>query len=332
MSVYAGMLGTIWRTLESYGADPREVIPEKLYRPGDETSKPDRIHFDEYDAIQAQAAALVQDPALGLRVGRYLQPSHLGALGFAWLSSSTLRTALHRARRFRRMFHEAVELCLDEEPSSIRVHYRMSRQPTRARIVADAQLAGNLALCRANFGAELVPLEVTLRREQPADPTPWNEYFGVGVRFGQPLNSLVISARDADRPLTGSNPEMVRLHEDIIQRHLLRLDRDNILNRARLEIMERLPSGRVVESEVAGALNVSKRTMQRKFREQDETFRSLLVQVRKDLARRYLENPSFSITEIAFLLGYTDTSAFSRAFREWFGRSPSQLRSQLLTA
>jgi AraC-like DNA-binding protein len=329
MSVYAGVLGAIWRTLESYGVDPSEAIPAKFYRPGDESSKPDRVRFDDYDAIQARAAALVQDPAVGLRVGRYLQPSHLGALGFAWLSSSTLRTALQRTQRFRRMFHEAVELCLDEKPDSIRVHYRMSRQPTRPRIVADAQLAGNLTLCRASFGAELVPLEVTLRREQPADPTPWNEYFGVEVRFGQPLNSLAISVCDADRPLTGSNRGMVRLHEEIIERHLLRLDRDNILNRARLEIMERLPSGPVVESEVAGALNVSKRTMQRKFREQGETFRSLLVGVRKDLARRYLENPSFSITEIAFLLGYTDTSAFSRAFKEWFGASPSQLRSQL---
>ena len=79
---------------------------------------------------------------------------------------------------------------------------------------------------------------------------------------------------------------------------------------------------------MARALNMSKRTLHRKLRENDETFRSLLVQVRMDLAERYIRTPDYSITEIAFLLGFTDTSAFSRAFRKWFDRSPTQAREQ----
>jgi AraC-like DNA-binding protein len=75
-------------------------------------------------------------------------------------------------------------------------------------------------------------------------------------------------------------------------------------------------------------LNISKRTLHRKLRENDETFRSLLLQVRRDLAERYIDNPDYSVTEIAFLLGYNDTSAFSRAFRNWFGYSPTQARGR----
>jgi AraC-like DNA-binding protein len=96
--------------------------------------------------------------------------------------------------------------------------------------------------------------------------------------------------------------------------------------------MDALPSGRVTEDDVARTLNMSKRTLHRKLNENRETFRSILVQVRKDLARYYVRKPDFSITEIAFLLGYADTSAFSRAFRSWFGHSPTKAREQALGA
>ena len=139
-------------------------------------------------------------------------------------------------------------------------------------------------------------------------------------------NSLVISAADADRQLSTSNPEMARLHEEIIQRYLMQLDRENIINRARLHLMEQLPSGRVTEDDTARSLNVSKRTLQRKLRENGQTYRSLLERVRVALADRYLQNDAYSMTEIAFLLGYTDTSAFSRAFRNWRGHSPTRER------
>lgn len=326
MSVYAPMLGTLWRILESYDIDPREAIPEKFYRPGARFVFAERVSFKDYDAIQAHAAALIKDPAMGVRTGFFAHPSHLGALGYAWLASSSLRTALKRARRFSRMFHEHVELCLEESPDRVLIFHRMSKVPTRPNLVGDGQVAGLLALCRASFGESLLPLEVTFRREEPSNPAPWVELFGGNLKFGQARNSLAISAADADRELTTSNPAMVSLHEQIIQRHLMKMDRENLVNRARLHIMEQLPSGRVMEDKAARDLNVSKRSLQRKLREEGETFRSLLTQVRMSLADRYLQNEDYSVTEIAFLLGYTDTSAFSRAFKTWFGHSPTRAR------
>ena len=326
MTVYAPMLGTLWRTLESYGIDPCEAIPEKYFRPGRKFRYSDRIRFQEYDEIQARVAALVQDPAMGIRTGQNMHPSHLGALGFAWLASSTLRTALKRGQRFTRMAHEQLEVCIDEQPGSICVSYRMRKQPTRPRLVGDGQIAGILTMCRVNFGDALEPAEVTLKRQRPADPAPWHDFFGPNILFGQEYNSITFTAEDADRKLTSANAEMARLHEDLIRRHLLKMDRDNILNRTRLQIMEQLPSGRVTEEGIARTLNVSRSTLKRRLRENGETFRSLLNQVRADLAQRYLENRDYSVTEIAFLLGYTDTSAFSRAFKTWFGHSPTRAR------
>jgi AraC-like DNA-binding protein len=116
------------------------------------------------------------------------------------------------------------------------------------------------------------------------------------------------------------------MHEDVIRKHLSRIKRDNIANRARLTILELLPSGRVTGEDMARELNMSIRTLRRKLGEKDETVRSLLTNVRKDLAQRYIRNEDYNITEIAFLLGFADSSAFSRAFKNWFGQSPSEAR------
>ena len=323
------MLGTLWRLVESYGLDPRDAIPEKFFYPGKKFRFTDRIRFEDYDHIQARVAALVKDPAMGIRAGQYTHPAHFGALGFAWLASSTLRTSLKRGQRFARMFNEQVLVCIDEEPGSIRTSYRMRKQPTRPRLVGDGQIAGLLTMCRVNYGDHLKPLEVTLKRQQPTDPAPWRDFFGPDILFGQEENSIAFSDEDADRTLTSANAEMARLHEDVINRYLLKLDRDNILNRTRLHIMEQLPSGDVSEISTARALNISRSTLKRRLRDNEQTFRALLNQVRADLAERYLENRDYSVTEIAFLLGYNDASAFSRAFKTWFGDSPTQARARL---
>ncbi len=326
MTVYAPMLGMLWRMLESYGIDPSEAIPAKYFRPGEKAESSDRIRFQEFDEIHARVAALVQDQAMGIRAGQNLHPSHLGALGFAWLASPSLRTALNRSQRFSRMAAERVETCIDEQPGRVRVSHRMEMKPTRPRLFGDGQIACVLTMCRAIFGDALEPAEVTLKRQQPADPTPWYGFFGPNIVFEQDTNSIAFSAEDADRKLSSAHTEMARLHEEVIRRYLMKMDRDNILNRTRLEIMERLPSGPPTEEGIARALDVSTSTLKRRLRKEGETYRSLLTHTRRDLAQRYLENRDYSVTEIAFLLGYADTSAFSRAFKNWFGHSPTRSR------
>lgn len=328
MSVYAPLIGHLWRTLQSYGVEPGLAIEAAHYRPGIGSQLSKRISFKDWESSVARGVALVNDPAMGIRSARYIHPSHLGALGHAWMASSTLRDALRRLVRFRQLFNEQVELQVHELPDRISVTYLMKDLSSCADQLSDAHMAGLLNLCRLNFGSDLKPVAVSLTRSEPPDPAPWLDFFGTAVRFGQAENSIAISAKDADTHLTDSDSELLAVYEAIIQRHFLKLGRNNILNRTRLHIMEQLPSGRVTEDDVARQLNITKRTLHRKLKEQNESFRSLLVQVKKDLSARYLQNRDYSITEIAFLLGYTDTSAFSRAFKTWFGCAPTQARDR----
>ena len=92
-------------------------------------------------------------------------------------------------------------------------------------------------------------------------------------------------------------------------------------------MLERLATGEVSEETLAADLNVSRRTLQRRLADGNTTYESLLDATRRDLALRYIDDPAKSIIEIAFLLGYSQHSVFTRAFRRWTGRSPTDFRA-----
>jgi AraC-like DNA-binding protein len=326
MTVYAPLLGMLWRTLESYGVDPRQVIPANVYQPGVGPVAGDRVTLAAYDELVSRAAALVDDPAIGLQAAAKLHPSHLGALGHAWMASASLRTAICRTQRYHRMLHEKLIMRVSQEPRLLVVEYRQSDQVPVADEQADSLLASMLNLCRFDFGAELIPAFVRMRRARPLDVDPWNRCFGVEVEFGRDRNCLAIHNRDADKQLTGSSPQLVTIHEDILRRRMVELDRSDVVNRASIAILDQLPSGQLSEERVATQLNMTRRTLYNNLRGHGASYRSLLTGIRKDLVRRYLLDPSYSVTEVAFLLGYSDSGAFSRAFRGWFGVSPTEYR------
>jgi len=324
MTIFAPLLGILWRTLEAYGIDPREVIKGNVYQPDGVFRLSDRVSRSAYNECLKKATEMINDPAVGLESAKYLHPSHLGALGHAWLASPTLKDAIERGQRFSRMYDEEVKILIAEEPGILKVAYHVDASGPIVDMVMDSNLACLFKLYRLNFGDTLKPVYVHMRRSP--DTRPWDDLFGVNVQFGQAENCLAIRLEDATKQLIGSDPMLVAIHEDVIKRQIAELDRSDILNRTLAAIMEQLPSGDVNEISVANALNMTTRTMHRKLCEKGLSFRSLLTRARKELVKRYLDEPAYSITEISFLLGYTDTSAFSRAFRRWYGMSPTQSR------
>ena len=108
--------------------------------------------------------------------------------------------------------------------------------------------------------------------------------------------------------------------------YLGKLDKDNIVDRATTAIIDMLPSGGLADEKIAEQLNMSARSLQRRLKAAGSTFRTLLEAVRKDLAATYVRDPDIELVEVAFLLGFSDQSAFSRAFKRWTGCPPSEAR------
>ncbi len=140
--------------------------------------------------------------------------------------------------------------------------------------------------------------------------------------FGYSHTSLVFDVSALDIPLTGASRELAEQNERIVVGYLAKLDRSDIQARVRAELLREFPSGSVTKESIAKKLCMSPRTLQLKLAKTNTTFHEVVDQTRLALARGYIDSSAASITEIAYLLGFSDPSNFSRAFKRWTGHSP----------
>lgn len=321
------------RLLQMHGIDAEQFVRDGGYPPEIFRDSSARLPTSAVDKAARAAAEYIADPAFALRAARCWHPSNLGALGYAWLASSTLRTALGRLERYNRILTEKATYRLEDSEKGLRLVFDHRRKDLAlAAPGVDFALSILMDMCRMNFGASLRPLEVTLRRAKPAQPAPWEHFYGCRVQFDAARDSFLLARRDADRQLPIANRQIAGALDAILAKQLAELDRSNVAARCKAVLLERLASGDSPEEDVARVLHMSRRTLQRKLAEADLTYQQLVDDTRRDLALRYVEDPAKSITEITFLLGFSGQSAFTRAFRRWTGKSPTDFRAANLKA
>lgn len=324
-------LATVWlmmmRMFEREGLDPAELLAglgiseQQLAEPGERF--PSRIA----DIVFERACPRLSDPAFALHAARCWHPSNLGTMGYAWLSSSTLRTGLKRMERYARVLGERFRYTVQESPDGLRFIYDHGRgDKAIGPFMTDFSLSIIVDMCRTNFGDTLNPLQVRLRRALPARREAWDGFFGCRVEFGCSEDSFLLAPADADRRLPTAYRDMAATFDRILTGQLAELTRDDLVTRCKAHLLEHLTSGEPAEGALAEAVGLSRRTLQRRLAEQGITYKRLVDETREALARRYLENPRRSLTEITFLLGFSEQSAFTRAFRRWHGESPSDYR------
>ena len=167
------------------------------------------------------------------------------------------------------------------------------------------------------------PIQIEQHRPRPPDDGARHaRAFGCPVAFGHAKTSLIFAASVLDIPLTGASRELAEQNERIVVGYLAKLDRSDIQVRVRAVLLDQLSSGSVTKESVAKKLFMSPRTLQLQLAKTNTTFHDIVDQTRLALAQEYIHNSSMSMTEIAYLLGFSDASNFSRAFKRWTGQSP----------
>jgi AraC-like DNA-binding protein len=317
------------RVVEMHGIDAKVLLREAGVDPAALRDPAARIPSTFWDAVGARAAARIPDPAFGLRAARCWHPSNLGALGHAWLASSTLRTGLERLQRYSRVLGEKAELKITNTREGLRFVYdHRRRDPVLRAIGSDFVMSLVVDMCRMNYGASLRPVEVRLSRAKPGDIEPYRHFYGCPIHFETNEDSFLLSARVADEPLHTANRQLAGILDSILTAQLAALDKDNIPARCKSSVLEQLTSGEVSENDMARQLHMSRRTLQRKLAESNTTYQKLVDDTRRDLALRYMDDAGKSITDVTFLLGFSGQSAFTRAFKRWTGMSPTTYREQ----
>ena len=273
-------------------------------------------------AVQASG-----DDDFGLTVARHVSQTTFHALGYSLAASSTLKEAFDRLLRYFRIVTDAAELSVEETRDEYRL--RLHVDPARAVIAPQAMDAFAylmLRLCRGLYRRDFSPLRVSLMREAPRNLFAFERAFRAPLQFGARENLLCFARAPLELRLEGANPELARQNDEIVLRYLARHERDDLVARVRGLLAEWLPSGVPGEEAVAAALHLSSRSLQRKLADEGSSYTQLLTETRQGLARSYLADPRSSVSEIAYLLGFSDTSSFTRAFKRWEGVSPSDYR------
>ena len=317
------------RLVELHGIDPRGFLWSFGWYPAAFQDPTARIPTRMIDIAFKKAAAMIADPAFALRAAECWHPSHLGVLGFAWLSSGTLRNGLRLIERYSRIFGFKATVRCAEAPDGLRFTFDHRRGDAPiGPAMADAILALVLSMCRFNFDATLNPIAVHLRRPEPSDAQPYHEFFGCPLHFGADEDSFVLAVGVVDAPLSSSQPDLEETFDAILAEQLAALGNEyDLAARCKAYLLPRLTAGVHSEEALATAMGMSRRTLQRKLADIGLTYTDVLDATRYDLALRYLEEPLHSVKDITFLLGFSEQSAFSRAFRRWSGKAPSSYRS-----
>ena len=231
-----------------------------------------------------------------------------------------------RLERFVRVLNDKARVRVEDRDGCMVVSLKIDQQSLAETARDDGALALVTRMCRLISSDRFRLHSVHFRHAKPRDIKPYFEYFGCELHFDQPENQLLIPLQFADKTLTGANPELALLNDKVVTRRLARIDKHDIVARVRAVLMDQLPQGGISDDTVAGALHMSVRTMHRKLADMNSNFRALLVEMRHDLAEAYIMDNSLTLTEISLLLGFSEPSSFSRAFKSWTGTAPSEAR------
>jgi AraC-like DNA-binding protein len=267
------------------------------------------------------------DPAFGLVVARHVTPTTFHALGYSLVASPTLKEAFERLVRYFHVVSDAAEL--EFHGTSKEYHFMLrvdggGPEPSFESI--DAFACVIVRMCRGLYRREYAPLRVSLRRPAPADTTPYERAFRAPVTFGAAQNLLVFDRATFELPLEGANAELARHNDEIIARYLARHARQNVASHVHAVLIEQLSLGEPSQQKIADTLHMSLRSLQRKLVIEGTSYTEILNDTRRELALSYIKDPHYSVSEITYLLGFSDTSSFTRAFRRWTGQAPTTYR------
>lgn len=287
-----------------------------------------RYKVEQVVAAWIKAMELIEDPCFGLKIAEVWSPTDLHALGYAFLASSTLRTALTRLSRYVHVIDNVVGFDLDEEGENIRFTFTTEHAAFLPPPISeeDAMWAFVTSLCRASCGDKLDPVEVRFLHSEPSCKGDYYGFFRCPVRFDSEASAILFARSHVDRPLPAANRELARANDKILTDFLSKLRVDDLSTRVKTAIAKDLPSGSPSDDFIAKAVYMTPRTLQRRLAAEGTSYSKLLDAVRRELAEQYIADPSQSLSEISYLLGFSELSAFSRAFRRWTGTSPTAYR------
>ena len=316
---------------EDYGIDPEPVFA-KVGIPLDPPQSPElRYPLSSIRDLWAEALAVSGDEAIGLKTGFHANPTKFYAFGYSWLASATLLGAMQRLCRYYQLLSTAsVEIKLHELDDSYALTADFPEEansPPKEGI--DCGMTALLHLCDIIAEKEIRPLRIDLTCPATVHPEAYRQALRAPITFNCKLGAFYFDKELLQEQLPGASPDIAKATDKIAEQYIETLDPHKIASLVRRLLVSLLPSGSADQDLVANRLNRSTSTLQRQLSSEGLSYREVLESTRRSLAEDYLGEGKHSHAQIAYLLGFSDQSNFSRAFKRWTTMSPRDYQDSL---
>jgi AraC-like DNA-binding protein len=270
------------------------------------------------------SAGAVEGASLGLLVGETWRLADFGVISLLLQHQPTLRDALRELQRYRHLISDSVVLNVTDHRSLVVLQMNLvTGRPIPGRQPVELAVGALLSLCRFHLGPRWLPRSVHFTHPAPASVRIHLRAFGPRLEFGSDFDGLVADRNELDRANPASSPDMARYARQYIELQP-RGGPTSIVGDVRRAVHAQLSHGGHRLEQVGRSLRTSPRTLQRQLEQAGESFQSVINDVRREQAIRYLEGRAHNVSQIAELLGFAETSVFSRWFGQQFGMPPSQ--------
>lgn len=289
-----------------------------------------RIPVGDYQAMLVRAGELADDPNAGLHIGECIKPGQYGVLGYSVMSCKTAQEAFDRHMRYENLVSDRSVSTYHIEGEQVRLSWYTKGLPIN-RYMAEENIASWITFARWITGQGLSPSLIKFRHPQPDDLSEYQRIFACELAFEQEMVEVIFPLSYMDMPIIQHDPVMREMMDAYADRLLEQLSQcDGFISGIRKLMIADMATGSISLDGIAGAMHLTPRTLQRRLSEQGESFKGLLDKVRKELALTYIAQPFIDLAELAYLLGFSDQTAFQRAFKKWTGSTPGKYRKEAM--
>lgn len=287
----------------------------------------DRIPFAQLVALYEKAAQLTGDKNFGLHIGQSVDPKVFDVVGYSALNSPTLGDAFARVARYHSIWTDGATFTLETANETSAIVYRYLEPLPEHRQDSEMTLATVTTLCRNIASPDFTPAAIEFQHEEPADISEHQRLFRCPIKFNAPLNKLYFESSCLSLPIEKADASLCALLDRHAEEMLAKFPpRDSLVEQVRSIIASEFRGGDPSLEHVAEQLRMTPRTLQRKLHELGTSHNELVEQMRCQLAMRYLREREMAICEVAYLLGFSESSSFHRAFKRWTGLTPKEFR------
>jgi AraC-like DNA-binding protein len=281
-----------------------------------------------FGGVLEEAAQVTADDCFGLHLGENYNPRNIGALAYVVLNSPTIRAAIENFERYLHVYNEAAKWFFTSEGNRGYIRYLLTDLGVNSlRQSNEHEMTIAINTLRMMIGSQWAPKEVQFAHEAPEQTSEHLRIFHAPVSFGCKTNAIVTDLHFLEREVPAADQRLYQILRRYLDHVLGEMPREDcLLASVRRAIAETMRNGELKLARVAKQMAMSGRTLQRQLKERGVDFKQLAEDTRRRFAVTYLKERKNTLTEIAFLLGYSELSAFNRAFKRWTGSTPLDYR------